>query len=147
MCVFKNCVYVGRQRYAVIWPYTVCRRNTITKTSRTHTDTHTHERIFLKDVSIRNSLRSNKNTTHRFPSPAIARLGVYIYDMKAVYGLQDVFSGVYIHARTTQAAHHIASKAASIQPIEIVRTQPGVRNVTCRSPQSPGTRFVQVLGT
>ena len=32
-------MHVGRQRYTVIWPYTVCRRNTKTKISRTHTRT------------------------------------------------------------------------------------------------------------
>ena len=41
VCVFKNYVYVGRQRYTVIWPYTVCRRDTKTKISRTRTHTWT----------------------------------------------------------------------------------------------------------
>ena len=49
VCVFKNYVYVGRQRYTVFWPYTVCRRNTKTKISRTHTDTHT-DGFFYWDV-------------------------------------------------------------------------------------------------
>ena len=39
MCVFKNYVYVGRHRYTVFWPYTVCRPKTKTKISRTHTRT------------------------------------------------------------------------------------------------------------
>ena len=39
VCVFSKAMYLDRQRYTVIWPYTVCRRNTKTKISRTHTRT------------------------------------------------------------------------------------------------------------
>ena len=44
LCVFKS-MYLDRQRYTVFWPYTICRPNTKTKTSRTrgHT-THRHTR-------------------------------------------------------------------------------------------------------
>ena len=55
VCVFSKTMYVDRHRYTVFWPYTVCRPNTKTKISRTHT----HGQIFFWDVTIRNSLRSN----------------------------------------------------------------------------------------
>ena len=45
VCVFSKTMYLDRQRYTVFWPYTICRPNTKTKTSRTrgHT-THRHTR-------------------------------------------------------------------------------------------------------
>ena len=52
-------MYLDKQRYTVFRPYTVCRPNTKTNISRTHTDAH----IFVfGDVAIRNSLRSNYKT-------------------------------------------------------------------------------------
>ena len=55
-------MYLDRQRYTVFWPYTICRPNTKTKISRTrvHACTQAHGQTFFLDVSIRNSLRSNK---------------------------------------------------------------------------------------
>ena len=40
MCVFSKTMYVDRHRYTVFCPYTVCRPNTKSKISRTHTRTY-----------------------------------------------------------------------------------------------------------
>ena len=40
-------MYVSRQRYTVIWPYTVCGRNTKTKISRTRVHTGTLTDFFF----------------------------------------------------------------------------------------------------
>ena len=56
-------MYLDRQRYTVIWPYTVCQRNTKTKISRTHTHA---DGFFWGDVSIRNLLRSNYYVMYSF---------------------------------------------------------------------------------
>ena len=55
-------MYLDRQRYTVFWPYTICRPNTKTKRSRTRGHAC---RLFFWDVSIRNSLRSNKKRKKR----------------------------------------------------------------------------------
>ena len=73
VCVFSKTMYVDRHRYTVFRPYTVCRPNTKTKITRTHAHTRTraHAQTFFWDVSIRNSLRSNKDKHSTFDKTCI----------------------------------------------------------------------------
>ena len=74
MLVLLLCVmYLDRQRYTVFWPYTICRPNTKTKTSRTrgHT-THRHTRTdFFFGMYKLETRFARIISHHRIRNPAI----------------------------------------------------------------------------
>ena len=101
VCVFKNYVYVGRQRYTVIWPYTVCRRNTKTKISRTHTRTdfffgmYQLETRFARIIVVPHILEYHVSTCVRIDPQNGFQITWYVYMRIPPYATND---NRYTHA-------------------------------------------------